>query len=309
MRATTATALVYRPFGLQCQQSRILSWAYEPLTPPIPGGAHGGTMRIDEGELRQGSAKWLDWRRSGIGGSEIYQLACFADILAAAWRRPGLARLKPATPPPAWVEPPGMLAARKLGRLPEKTANFHMRRGKRLEPIAREAAEQHYRLTFPPFCVYPDSDPAVRVSLDGFNDETGTLIEIKAPCAPWHAIPDYLEYQTAYQAQALRLEARDNRLVRAVTALTIREGAAPDEPTEVKAWRPRLWQDQAFCMGLARLATEFHARHIRDGEPVPNGCRVAATKFSPSAKTGCQKLTRARTRSKTPAKGRKRGLF
>ena len=251
-------------------------------------------MRINENELKQGSAKWLDWRRSGIGGSEIYQLACFADILAAAWHRPGLAKLKPAAPPPAWVEPPEVLAARKLGRLPEKTANFHMRRGKRLEPIAREAAEQHYRLTFPPFCVYPDSDPAVRVSLDGFNDRTGTLIEIKAPCAPWPTIPDYLEYQTAYQAQALRLEAGDKRLVRAVTALTIREGDAPGEPTEVKAWRPHLWQDQAFCAGLARLATEFHARHIRDGEPVPKHC---------------QKPTRTRTGMKSTATGGKRRLF
>ena len=219
-------------------------------------------MRISEDELGQGSEQWLAWRRLGIGGSEIYALACYADSFAEAWGMPELARLKPRGVMPSWVTDPNVLAMRKLGLMPEQPSNFHMRRGKRLEPEARSAAAERYGMEFPPFCLSPDNLPAVRVSLDGFNDKHGMLIEIKAPAKPWTHTPDYLEYQTAYQVEALRLEAGDAHLVRTVKGLTIRETGGPRGPVEVRAWRLDLWRDRGFCQALTKLAAEFYRRCV-----------------------------------------------
>lgn len=227
-------------------------------------------MRISENELGQGSKKWLAWRREGIGGSEIYTLACYADVLAECLGRPELADVKPTGRAPAWLPNLRTLVRRKLGLEPEQPANFHMKRGHRLEPEARAAAEDHYGMAFMPFCVYPEKRPTCRVSLDGFNDEHGALLEIKAPYKPWPNIPDYLEYQTAYQAEALRQEAGDRRLVRSVTGITIREtGPRRTDAVEVRAWRPTLWQDHAFCQRLAELTTRFYEQFIAQQNEMP----------------------------------------
>ena len=223
-------------------------------------------MRIRDSDLRQGTEAWLQWRTAGVGGSEIYNLACYADVLAKAWGKPELARLKPTGEAPAWVITPAVYARRKLGLDPGPVENFHMRRGHRLEPVARAAAERRYGMRFSPFCLCADNSPAMRVSLDGFNDDAGTLIEIKAPYHGWTAIPDYLEYQTAYQAETLRHEAGNSQAVRRVIGLTVRE---EQRTVEVRAWAPVRWQDLDFCAGLAELACEFYRRHIEERQPVP----------------------------------------
>ncbi len=223
-------------------------------------------MRIRDSDLQQGTEAWLQWRTAGVGGSEIYNLACFADVLAKAWGKPQLARLKPTGDAPAWVITPAAYARRKLGLDPGPAENFHMRRGHRLEPVARAAAERRYGMRFSPFCLCVDRAPALRVSLDGFNDDTGTLIEIKAPYRAWPAIPDYLEYQTAYQSETLRRETDNARAVQRVIGLTVRE---VQRTFEVRAWTPVRWRDPEFCAGLAELACEFYHRHIEERQPVP----------------------------------------
>ncbi len=227
-------------------------------------------MRVRERDLAQGSQEWLEWRRLGFGGSDIYVLACHADKLATALEVPRFRQLMPKTAPPKWIPSLSTLINRKLGIEPEQPPNFHMARGHRLEPVARAAAENRYGIEFDPFCVYPDDIPAVRVSLDGFNDNQGMLIEIKAPMHGWRAMPDYLEYQTAYQAEALRAEAMDKTIVRSVIGLTVHEtGPSATDPVEVRAWQPTLWKNAGLCADLATMASLCHSTYVTGGKSMP----------------------------------------
>ena len=140
--------------------------------------------------LQQGTLEWLEWRKGGIGGSDI------ATIL-------GLSPFEDATRE--------NLLREKTERW-QRTRNFAMRRGTRLEPIARRAYETAYRTDAPPVCIQHDSVPWGRGSLDGlcrhrFDAGHGKpwILELKAPAWETHSaalagiVPDYYRVQCQYQ--------------------------------------------------------------------------------------------------------------
>lgn len=108
--------------------------------------------------LNQGSPEWKAWRRDGIGGSDIATIMGVAPFEDAT--RENLLREKAE----GW----------------ERPTNFAMRRGTRLEPVARFAYEQFRECTAPPVCVEMQGAAWARVSLDG-------LCRYRAiPCGvPW----------------------------------------------------------------------------------------------------------------------------
>lgn len=115
----------------------------------------------------QGTDTWREWRRGGLGGSDI------AAILG----------LSPYTDPPHNRE---TVFKEKVHGI-ERPVNFAMNRGTRLEPAARRAYELRHRCTAPPTCVEMDGCPWARVSLDGLCtngaviDPLWWILELKCP--------------------------------------------------------------------------------------------------------------------------------
>ena len=106
----------------------------------------------------QGSKEWLDWRRGGIGASDI------AVIM-------GTSRFK--TPLTLWNE--------KCGFALEEPPNAAMMHGIKNEDRAREWLNEKMGLKLQPLCVEDDEISYFRASLDGYDHNTRTLVEIKCP--------------------------------------------------------------------------------------------------------------------------------
>lgn len=147
--------------------------------------------------LNQGSPEWLAWRRDGVGGSDA------ATIL-------GVAPFPDATR--------DNLLREKVGGW-ERPVNFAMRRGTRLEPVARAAYQEHAGCLAPPACVEHPDAPWVRVSLDGlcrhrFDAGHGLpwVLELKCPGWETHSaalagvVPDHYLPQCQWQLLATGLD-------------------------------------------------------------------------------------------------------
>ncbi|MDP2203328.1 MAG: YqaJ viral recombinase family protein [Methylicorpusculum sp.] len=109
--------------------------------------------------LTQRTPDWHAWRNSGISASE-------ADIVL------GLSSYK--TRYRLWAEKKGLILPENLDRNP------HVRRGIRLEPVARRAFEDRHNTLLLPLCAESDEHPFLRASFDGIDDN-GIPVEIKAP--------------------------------------------------------------------------------------------------------------------------------
>ncbi len=138
---------------------------------------------ITEAEMPQGSAEWLEWRNSGIGGSD-------AAVAAFGWRELGV------TPPegvveflgekPKYVKTPAALVAEKTGAVQaaDLSGNPNIARGKAMEPLIRQEAESRLGATLEACCLVDPNHAHRRVSLDGLNlGLSPRIIEIKAPGA------------------------------------------------------------------------------------------------------------------------------
>lgn len=139
--------------------------------------------------LTQGSPEWKSWRRDGIGGSDIATIVGVAPFEDAT--RENLLREKAE----GW----------------ERPTNFAMRRGTRLEPVARFAYEQFRECAAPPVCVEMQGAAWARVSLDGLCRFRAIpcgvpwVLELKVP--GWEAhdkalagmVPDYYVPQCQWQ--------------------------------------------------------------------------------------------------------------
>lgn len=139
--------------------------------------------------LNQGSPAWKAWRRDGIGGSDV------ATIMGVA----------------PWDDATRDALLREKAEGVEREANFAMRRGTRLEPVARLAYEQFRECSAPPVCVEMQGAPWARVSLDGLCRYRAIpcgvpwVLELKVP--GWEAhdkalagiVPDYYVPQCQWQ--------------------------------------------------------------------------------------------------------------
>lgn len=115
--------------------------------------------------MEQNSTDWLKWRASGLGSSD-------APVIMGV--SPYMTRYE--------------LWELKSGRKETKGGNWATRRGHRLEPQARAHIEFVTGLEFTPVLCQHPTFPWLRASLDGYNKETNTILEIKCPGADDHAM-------------------------------------------------------------------------------------------------------------------------
>jgi len=136
-------------------------------------------MKIVEG-LVQGSDAWREFRECGIGSSEI------AAIM-------GLSSYKKAID----------IYNEKMG-LTTPYVNSAMQRGTSYEAEARKAFEGDSNMPFDPICCIHDEYDYFRASLDGYNAEANSVLEIKVPSeknyeAMCKSIPEMYNIQMQWQ--------------------------------------------------------------------------------------------------------------
>lgn len=125
--------------------------------------------------MQQSGPEWLAWRNAGLGSSDIGVLMGFNQ-----WKTED------------------ELFREKTG---QKKSNFKsnaaMERGQKLEPCVRAEWELTQDKEFPPATFIHKDHNFLKASLDGWHEETRTVIEIKCPNAKAHAsakfgnVPDY----------------------------------------------------------------------------------------------------------------------
>jgi putative phage-type endonuclease len=128
--------------------------------------------------LGQGGAAWEAWRRGGIGSSDAA-----AVMGVSPWQ----------TPRQLWEV--------LTGRAPPPQTTFAMRRGLRLEPVARRLYECRTGRLMEPCCVLHDRHDWLRASLDGLDLAGGVVLEIKAPDADTHRLALAGEVPAHYRPQ------------------------------------------------------------------------------------------------------------
>ena len=126
--------------------------------------------------MDQGTDKWLEWRKQGVGASEI------AAIL-------GISPYKTRH---------DIFLSKTTDQVNE--TSFIMQRGHDKEIIARAKYELMNGDEFPPALIENDIYPYMRASLDGYNKEKNHVIEIKYCGKNFKdTIPDYYNVQCQYQ--------------------------------------------------------------------------------------------------------------
>ncbi len=130
--------------------------------------------------LKQGSPEWHEWRKGGIGASDVPTL-----MLENPW------------------ESIADLWKRKTGRLEPRSENAAMRNGKDTEQAAREALGAFTGDFWAPICCEDDVFPELRASLDGWNGKIPAEIKVPSTEAKWLemsvAVPRYYYGQLQHQ--------------------------------------------------------------------------------------------------------------
>ena len=184
---------------------------------------------------------WLDWRRGGLGGSDVAAIAGLSPF---------------ATPMTVWLD--------KTGQLPADPPSAAMRWGQRLEQVVADAfcEETGVHVICPQTRVVDPNHPHRRVTLDGFTAPTPDstpadadgVAELKTTSnAPWDVVPDHIMLQVQYQ---LAVSGFDQATVVALHASRGFHLATH----RVAAERP-------LIVELLALVDEFWDRHVLGGEP------------------------------------------
>jgi len=130
----------------------------------------------------QGTKEWLDWRKKVITATD-----CPAIMAVHPWT----------TAYKRWQE--------KLGIIEPQQTNEAMKRGMRLEPIARAHFIEHYGINMTPVVVESSEYSFLGASLDGIDDNGIDILEIKCGGEKLHAlasqgiVPEYYLYQIQHQ--------------------------------------------------------------------------------------------------------------
>lgn len=141
----------------------------------------------------QGSLTWFKWRQDGVGGSDVPAIVGISGYPDHTRER--------------------VMEEKLTGQLQED--NFAMRRGRRLEPVAREAYCEYRGIESEPVCVEDEDLIWPKASLDGWCPnacEHGLVLEIKCPKWQIHdwvlegIVPD--DYQAQVQWQLMVAQVR-----------------------------------------------------------------------------------------------------
>lgn len=135
--------------------------------------------------LDQRSEEWVDWRRQGIGASDIAVLVG-SNLYT--------------TPHELWK--------RKCGFKEDPVPNFAMRQGSKIESKALKWVNRNLELDLVPVCVMHKEKPELRASLDGYDLSREIVCEIKCPVSGgvqrsahlYNKVPEYWLDQVLYQA-------------------------------------------------------------------------------------------------------------
>lgn len=107
--------------------------------------------------MEQREDDWYKWRMAGLGSSDSPVIMGVSEYM---------------TPHQLWLE--------KTGKVERDTStNWAQARGTRLEPAARARYEIENDCEMPPTLAQHATYPFLRASLDGYNEKTKTVLEIK----------------------------------------------------------------------------------------------------------------------------------
>lgn len=135
--------------------------------------------------MQQGTPEWLEWRKQGIGASEIAAILGLSPYM---------------TPYEVWLD--------KTGRGRAFVGNFATQRGNELEAEARARYELVAMEDMPPALAVHPKYEIIRVSLDGLRADGKKVLEIKCPGKEAHEkalaglVPEYYVPQTQLQLAA-----------------------------------------------------------------------------------------------------------
>lgn len=138
-------------------------------------------MEID---IEQDTTQWHEWRKGGIGSSDI----------------PSIMGINP-------YKSAYQLFLETTGKKQREEVTEAMTHGKEMEPIARNLFNETFGMNFSPQCFQHDQLSFLRASLDGHDDEQKAILEIKSPFSArkieslWTADspPIVYSYQIQYQ--------------------------------------------------------------------------------------------------------------
>lgn len=129
-----------------------------------------------------GIEEWLEWRKGGVGSSDI------ASLLGVGYQ----------SPYQVWED--------KTGFSKPKGATPAMIHGVKSEPKARSWLENEWQIELNEINMEARENPIFRCSLDGYNEKEQLLVEIKSPVSEkvWYNIyegniPIYWQYQIQWQ--------------------------------------------------------------------------------------------------------------
>lgn len=130
----------------------------------------------------QGSEEWIEWRQQHLGASDLPVI-----MGVSKWR----------TPYDLWRE--------KMGFLQSTPDNYAMKRGRELEPLVRDLTNSILGTDFEPCCVQHSDVEWAAASLDGYDEGTNRILEIKCPSLADHKsaedgkIPEHYYPQVQWQ--------------------------------------------------------------------------------------------------------------
>ena len=104
----------------------------------------------------QNIQEWLDWRKGRIGASDV-----------------------PIITEDSKFSTPYVLWQRKLGLIQDQPVNIAMQRGKDLEESVRQKVNSATGMQFAPKVVVREDIPWLHASLDGYDKQSGKILEVK----------------------------------------------------------------------------------------------------------------------------------
>jgi len=161
MRVVTSNMAIWKLGGLASTDAApLMGCAVEEDDNPLTLWAKKIWMRERKmrkaATLQQDSTEWHDWRKKGVGGSEV------AAVVGAS--------------PYQNAE---QLWEIKTKPVKGEAENANMKRGKQKEPVARALYEKLFGHSVAPCCVLHDVYDFIRASLDGITTNDEIIAEIK----------------------------------------------------------------------------------------------------------------------------------
>lgn len=190
-------------------------------------------------DLVQGSDAWLEYRKNKITASDI------ATIM-------GLNPFKSEY----------RLFQEQMGAIEPPLENERMKRGRKLEPIARKLVNESLGSNYVPICAEHSLHNFLFCSVDGWDiSRPISLLEIKCPSLENHLldnkVPDY--YYPQLQCQMYVFDVRSCYYV----------SYCPDHSTPLAI--VEVHRDDSFCEKMVNAARVFYERRLNFDPPLPCG--------------------------------------